>query len=82
MQWIEGERAAVRALYAHIRDDPRHADCEVIAEGPTEDLVGRDGRLFPGWDMHLVHLGELPVTLEGFLDVWLSLHASDAPGVA
>ena len=34
VQWVEGAESAVVALYERIREDPRHTDCEVIAEGP------------------------------------------------
>ena len=76
VQWLEGPERAVRGLYETIRGDARHLHCEVVAEGPTADLAGRDGRLFPEWDMHLVRLGELPVTLEGFLGATLPLRAA------
>ena len=79
VQWLEGPEDEVRALFETICEDDRHLDCEVTAEGPTAELIGRDGRLFGEWDMHLLRLGELPATLEAFLDVWLSLRmqASD-----
>ena len=76
VQWLEGPERAVRGLYETIRVDDRHLHCEVVAEGATADLVGRDGRLFPEWGMRLVRLGELPVTLGAFLDVWLALRSA------
>ncbi|AWM31666.1 BLUF domain-containing protein [Hymenobacter nivis] len=46
MQVIEGEKAVVRHLYYDkIARDPRHHDCEVLGEGPT------DHRSFPDWGM-------------------------------
>lgn len=45
MQLLEGSEAAVRPLYAHIADDPRHGDIEVLLARP------RDARLMHGWSM-------------------------------
>lgn len=45
MQVLEGEQAAVQALYAHIARDPRHRRTTTILEGPTE------ARHFPDWSM-------------------------------
>ena len=80
VQWIEGPEKEVRSLYGAICGDARHVHCEVIAQGPTAEIVGRDGRLFRGWDMHILRLGDLPVTLDSFLDVWLSLRAGKPVG--
>lgn len=71
VQWLEGSHDEVKSLYEQICSDDRHVNCEVIAEGTTEDLVGRDGRLFPHWEMGYREVGDLPVTLEAFLDQWL-----------
>ncbi|MDT0630858.1 BLUF domain-containing protein [Rubrivirga sp. S365] len=71
VQWLEGPKDDVLALYARIRRDPRHTDCETIAEGAAADLVGRDGRLFPEWGMRFEPVGALPMTLEAFLADWL-----------
>lgn len=46
IQYIEGEEAAVRGLYAEIRADPRHAGTTVLSEGP---LVRRQ---FSDWAMN------------------------------
>ena len=72
VQWLEGERGAVRALYERIRRDDRHTDVEVIAEGTAADVVGRDGRLFPDWGMRFERVGAAPVTLDAFLADWLA----------
>ena len=72
VQWLEGSRDAVREIYDRIRADDRHADVETIAEGPTAELVGRDGRLFPDWGMRYERVGAVPLTLEGFLEDWLA----------
>lgn len=77
VQWLEGAEDDVRAMYGRISEDDRHVHSEVIAEGPIVELVGRDDRLFGDWNMRLVRLGTLPVTLESFLNVWLSLHRSE-----
>ncbi len=45
MQVLEGEQAAVQALYARIARDPRHQRATTILEGPT------DARHFPDWSM-------------------------------
>ena len=45
MQMLEGEEAAVRALFAAIAADQRHRDVKVLASGP----LGK--RLFDDWSM-------------------------------
>lgn len=45
MQLLEGSEAEVRALCAHIADDPRHADVERLLWRPC------DARLMQGWSM-------------------------------
>ncbi len=46
LQIIEGEEAAVRALYYdHIARDPRHRRCRVLGEGPCAE------RSFADWNM-------------------------------
>jgi hypothetical protein len=45
MQLLEGSEAAVRPLYAHIADDPRHGDIEVQLARTC------DARLMHGWNM-------------------------------
>ncbi|HEX8297864.1 MAG TPA: BLUF domain-containing protein [Rubricoccaceae bacterium] len=68
VQWLEGPEDAVRAAYARIRIDNRHADVQVLAEGPAATLTGTDERLFPQWSMELMRLADLPGTLYGFLN--------------
>ena len=78
VQWLEGRREDVLALYAAIRTDPRHRLVETIAEGPAADVTQADGRLFPDWAMDVRRMAEVPATLAGFLDY----ARSDAVGAA
>lgn len=66
-QWIEGPRETIRALYGRIEGDPRHFDCEVVAEGPSETLTGKPGRLFPHWSMALERPATVPTALAEYL---------------
>lgn len=50
-QIIEGPEVEVRALYARISDDERHAEVLVLGEELT------DHRLFPDWAMRKLELG-------------------------
>ena len=68
LQWIEGPEAAVRDLFERIQKDDRHVDVEVLGSGPVTELAGVR-RLFPTWGMRMVHMADLPATLEGFLNV-------------
>jgi hypothetical protein len=43
LQFIEGPREAVRALYARIRQDERHYDVNVIWENESEERLFADG---------------------------------------
>lgn len=45
LQMLEGERAAVLALYGKIKQDPRHCNLAIVAEGQ------RHRRAFPEWSM-------------------------------
>ena len=45
VQYLEGEKQAVRTLFDHIAGDPRHRACRVIREGEAA------GRQFPNWSM-------------------------------
>lgn len=51
MQVLEGEEAAVRALYARITGDPRHGGEIVLHQGYSER------RQFPDWSMGFRDLG-------------------------
>ena len=72
VQRPEGPRAAVRALYERVRGDDRHVHWR-------GRCGGADGLLFPRWDTNAVPVGGLPVTLDGLLDLWLSLRDAPAP---
>jgi hypothetical protein len=50
LQALEGERAAVNRLYAHILRDPRHTDCQVL------DCGDIGVRRFSEWSMKLFEL--------------------------
>jgi hypothetical protein len=45
LQLLEGEQAAVKALYEHIKKDPRHSGTIVVEEEETQS------RLFEDWSM-------------------------------
>ena len=68
VQWLEGRREDVLALYAAIRTDPRHTQVETLAEGPAAEMAKADARLFPGWAMAVRRMADVPATLAGFLD--------------
>jgi Sensors of blue-light using FAD len=53
MQAIEGEQAAIQALYTHITCDTRHQRITTILEGPI------DTRHFPDWSMGYRDLTDL-----------------------
>ena len=80
-QWIEGEKTAIQSLFKRIAADPRHTDVQLIAEGHAEDLVGRDGRLFPDWGMRFETVASVPVTLPAFLADWLA-HQNEPASIA
>lgn len=68
VQWLEGERETVHALYAHIQADARHARFEVLAEGDALETVTGGDRLFPGRHLEIRHTEALPRSLGGFLE--------------
>lgn len=80
MQLIEGDPAAVGALYERIRRDPRHANIRLLHRGPQAR------RFFPAWSMALHDAHAVPdaerARLSNFLDEMLSASASpDADGL-
>jgi FAD-dependent sensor of blue light len=61
MQVLEGDEAAVRALYAKIGLDPRHRGLLTLLQGPLEE------RLFPDWSMGFRDLSSAEArSTEGF----------------
>lgn len=52
LQVLEGERAAVSALYHHILTDPRHIHCTLML---VRDIDTRD---FPEWSMRMIDWGD------------------------
>lgn len=52
LQLLEGERAAVKALFETIEKDPRHGGTIVVAEEDT------DARVFDGWSMGFRELSD------------------------
>ena len=67
LQWLEGPQEALQALYERIREDPRHREVELMAEGPLAAIARRPGRLFGAWSMSLRMVGEVPESLDAFL---------------
>ncbi len=62
MQVLEGEEAAVRALYEAIVRDPRHRAILKLADKPVA------GRIFAGWSMAFRELSPAHMAeLEGYL---------------
>jgi hypothetical protein len=51
LQLLEGDEATVRALYADIRDDPRHEDVRTLLTTETAR------RTFPDWSMNAEDVG-------------------------
>ena len=73
MQVLEGEEAAVRALYATIRADPRHGHVHTLA------ALTLPGREFPDWAMGFADLDEKEVSLVLAEQPQLPLPAHDEP---
>ena len=65
LQLLEGSREAVRDLYCqHLVADPRHNNCQVLSEGPSEvaSFEGRPMDFFPAQAQDLRHvLAPVPV---------------------
>jgi len=59
LQVLEGDEDTVRALYATVREDPRHDDVETLL------TTRADRRLFPGWSMGLDNLDAVPADEPG-----------------
>lgn len=60
MQYLEGEEATVRALFASIRADPRHQDIDLMWDHHTVE------RRFAGWTMRFRELAEHPGAETGY----------------
>ena len=54
VQWLEGNKAAVRALWARLQHDPRH---HCIVELLHREYQGK--RLYPDWSMHQASLQDM-----------------------
>ena len=72
-QWIEGDEQAVLRGYESIGDDGRQMPVRILAQGPSEELLGRDERLFPDVPIGCERVSTVPSTLEGFLEHALSI---------
>lgn len=69
LQFIEGPREAVRALYeVRLLADPRHYNCQLLSEGPSEtaSFSGFPMRFFPAQALDLRRL-LAPVPVPGAL---------------
>jgi hypothetical protein len=67
LQVLEGEKEAVQALYATIRQDYRHTRVTTLSDGPIE------ARVFQDWSMGFQTLsGEDFVRLTGYIDPYRS----------
>ncbi|MEM1116674.1 MAG: BLUF domain-containing protein, partial [Bacteroidota bacterium] len=88
MQWLEGPREAVEALYhQRIALDRRHTDCEVLYEGASTPLTGTDARVLPTWSMRPVveRIGLFPTSVEAFLErlpLYTDRSAPDLPAAS
>jgi hypothetical protein len=76
LQILEGEPAAVAALYDRIEQDPRHADIRLLFFGPTSR------RCFGSWSMGVFDLDE-PTQHKVAEELWrvLNLSQGEHPGV-
>ena len=57
LQALEGGRAAVNTLYAHILQDPRHKDVVLLSYEEVSE------RSFGGWTMGLVNIAKLNTSI-------------------
>ena len=77
IQYIEGGKDAVGALFDRIKADPRHAGVLVVSDGPTEI------RHFPDWSMGFRGLsGQDAAALGGFEMNRVSLEQKLPPDAA
>jgi len=66
VQFLEGARADVQALYVRIIRDPRHRECTLLKEGTNFD------RRFAEWTMGFRDLGSVkPEDIPGFNPIYL-----------
>jgi hypothetical protein len=66
MQWLEGPREEVEALFGHICEDSRHERVRVLCEGFATAIHGHDLRIFPNWAMGIDMSETLPAGVEDF----------------
>jgi hypothetical protein len=62
MQFLEGDEATVRDLFAHISADRRHQDVDLMWSNETEH------RRFADWSMAFREMGDHPVAEVGYND--------------
>ena len=72
VQVLEGPEAAVRALYARIRQDPRHSHVVTVSEGPGP------GRRFGAWGMAFGRVAG-PAVVRAFDTVLAQDHVPGSP---
>ena len=75
LQALEGDEAAVRAVFSRIEKDPRHGDVTIVSRNVS---IGKR-RMFGDWSMAFADAGGVAHILKGFIDLksGLSLLALD-----
>ncbi|MEL7472370.1 MAG: BLUF domain-containing protein [Planctomycetota bacterium] len=63
LQVLEGPEDVVDAIMTKIRSDERHVWVTTIVEGPATQ------RLFPDWQMGLVHFGDSPFVMRDDFEI-------------
>jgi len=73
LQALEGEQAAVEAIFSRIEKDPRHGNIIVVDRTP---MVGKR-RMFGDWSMAFADAAGVATVLKGFVDLKSGLALSD-----
>jgi len=73
LQALEGEQAAVEAIFSRIEKDPRHGDITVVDRTAT---LGRR-RMFGDWSMAFADAVGVATVLKGFVDLKSGVTLSD-----